>query len=724
MLTSRTARSKSICLVLTVLAAGVTLVAMVAPAAGANSPLGAARARGSAAPGRAHAAAAPAADCQPFSGKPCLLPFPDNLFTRRDRSTPTGLRLHLPASAMPVNAQGQRVAVAQYDRNDGFSPGSAIVVHVPGLDNPGAFARTHAVTLQNMSRGYAGPQPIVVIDEHTGHRQLIWSELDANASTPQDTNLLIHPGKNFGEGHTYVVALRRLRNSRGKLIAAPGWFARLRDGRRLLRAERSQRKRYDRIFASLERAGISRSGLYEAWDFTVASTRSLTSRMLAIRNNAFAQLGDDNLADGQVQGRAPAFAVTSVTTLGPQIRDVQGTFQVPCYLITCGPTATTGFHYSSSGPDALPTQIGGNVATALFECIIPSSAGNPTPARISLYGHGLLGSRTEVHAGNVQDMAIEHNMVFCATDWWGLAAGDTAYDITALKDLNNFPATVDRLQQGVLNTLYLGRLMLNPRGFASNPAFKVGLPEPVDIIPPGPSRPAIDTSHLYYDGNSQGGIMGGMTTAVAPDFRRAVLGVSGMDYANVLVQRSTDFAPFGQILSGSYTDESMGPVILDLMQQLWDRGDPDGYAQQMTSRPLPDTPSHAVLMQIAYGDHQVSMYAAAVEARTIGASAHEPALDLDTNRARDRNLFFGIPGIARYPFGGSAIVIWDSGPGRVQPPPLANLAPADTATNNDPHEDVRNTQAARAQKSDFLAPNGSVVDVCAGKPCHTDAYTP
>jgi hypothetical protein len=197
-----------------------------------------------------------------------------------------------------------------------------------------------------------------------------------------------------------------------------------------------------------------------------------------------------------------------------------------------------------------------------------------------------------------------------------------------------------------------------------------------------------------------------------------------MNYGNLLVQRSTDFAPFGQLLFGSYKDKSLDPVILDLMQQLWDRGDPDGYAQQMTSHPLPDTPSHTVLMQIAYGDHQVSMYSAATEARTIGASAHEPALDLSTNRGRDRNLFFGIPKIGHYPFGGSAIVIWDSGPGRVQPPPLANLAPQDTATNNDPHEDVRSTKAARTQKSDFLAPSGSVMDVCGGKPCHTDAYTP
>jgi hypothetical protein len=672
------------------------------------------------------AIAAPAADCQPYAGKPCLLPFPSNLFTKRDRSTTTGLRVRLPAKAMPANTDGRRIAVGQLNRNDGFSPGSTVIVHVPGLDNAAAFKRTGSAALSNMARYAGGRQPIVIADEQTGKRQLIWSELDANATRPRDTNLLIHPGKNFIEGHTYAVALRNLRNSRGKLISAPRWFRRLRDGRRLLTEERPQSRRYARIFKALKRAGIARSNLYEAWDFTVASRQGLTSRMLTIRNNAFAQLGDRNLADNRVQGRAPAFTVSSVSQLGPQVRAVKGSYQVPCYLATCGPTATTGFHYSSSKSNALPAQIKSNVATAQFECIIPSSAGNPAPARISLYGHGLLGSRDEVEAGNVQAMATEHNMVFCATDWWGLASGDTAYDVTALQDLNKFPALVDRLQQGVLNTLYLGRLMLNPRGLAANAAFRTGLPPlPIVVPPPLPiSRARIDTSHLHYDGNSQGGIMGGMTTAVAPDFRHAALGVTGMDYANVLVQRSTDFAPFGQILFTHYTDKSMSPVILDLMQQLWDRGDPDGYAQQMTSKPLPDTPSHTVLMQVAYGDHQVSMYSAAIEARTVGASAHQPALDLNTNRSRDRNLFFAIPAIRRYPIGGSAIVIWDSGPGRVQPPPLPNLAPMDSAVNHDPHEDVRNTKAARVQKSDFLQADGKVVDVCGGKPCHTDVYTP
>ena len=157
----------------------------------------------------------PAADCQPFGGRPCLLPFPNNLYTRADRSSQTGLRLNLPAGAMPVNASGQRESVAPFDRADGFSPGSAAILHVPGLDNAQAFARTGAAGVLDMASSLRKNQPIVIVDEQTGRRQLIWSELDANATTPQTTNLLIHGATAFADGHTYIVALRNLRTAPG-----------------------------------------------------------------------------------------------------------------------------------------------------------------------------------------------------------------------------------------------------------------------------------------------------------------------------------------------------------------------------------------------------------------------------------------------------------------------------------------------------------------------------
>jgi hypothetical protein len=296
----------------------------------------------------------PAADCQPYGGKPCLLPFPDNRLTTSDKASVTGLRVQLPATAMPVNAQGARVSPGPYDGSDGFSPGSAIVVHISGLDSAAALKRTGAVPLTDMSRYRAKRAPIVVIDQATGPRRLIWAEMDANAKGAANTDLLIHPGKNFIEGHTYVVALRFLKTAAGKAIQSPPWFAHLRDGARLSGAVRGARGRYRTIFKALKRAKTATdASLYEAWSFTVASRQSLTGRMLAIRNNAFAQLGDSNLADSVAQGSAPSFAVTDTKPLtsstGAALTQVDGTFQVPCYLTVCGPSTQPGFHYGSAG---------------------------------------------------------------------------------------------------------------------------------------------------------------------------------------------------------------------------------------------------------------------------------------------------------------------------------------------------------------------------------------
>ena len=416
----------------------------------------------------------PAAACQPFGGRPCLLPFPNNLFTRPDHSSRTGLRVNLPAAAMPINTSGQRVSVAPYDRADGFSPGSAAILHVPGLDNAAAFARTGAAGVLDMAKSRGKNQPIVIIDEQTGRRQLVWSELDANAKTPQTTDLLIHGGKDFVDGHTYVVALRNLRTAAGHVISAPKWFERLRDDRPLPRNQRSQRARYARIFAALARAGVRRSNLYEAWDFTVASRQNITGRLLSIRDNAFAQLGDTKLADGKVQGGAPSYTITSTKTLSPQLNAVVGTFDVPCYLIQCGTTATTGFHYSSHKPDAAPTQAPGNVAVAPFECIIPAvPAAQPRPAsRYTATGCSATTRRSRT-AGRGARHPVQHGRLrdrLVGADRRGRAVRGSGGGEPE-------PVPGDRRPpgSGVLNTLFLGRLMISPQGFASNPDFQVGV---------------------------------------------------------------------------------------------------------------------------------------------------------------------------------------------------------------------------------------------------------
>jgi hypothetical protein len=651
--------------------------------------------------------------CRPYRPAPCLLPFPNDLMTVKDR-TPTGRRVNLPAAAMPVNTKGVAIANGDYDRADGFSPGGTIIARVPGLDTPQAFRKSHIVSNWNPGASFAPKQPVLLIDEANAKRRLIWAELDAHAPNPASTNLIIHAGRNLRERHHYIVVLRNLRNADGKLLRPPHWFKVLRRQRGGgSPALRRDVPRYTRIFRVLKRAGVRKPGLYMAWDFTVASRKSLTGRLLSIRNGAFRRLGDSNLSDGVVQGAAPAFHVDKVEDFTPEeddriARTVTGTFTVPCYLDQAGCPPGSRFHYASADPDARPAALPGNTIQAPFICNIPRAALD-SPARPSLYGHGLLGGPDEINAGNVKDMSQEHDMIFCGTTWAGMAEEDIPNVIGVLGDLNRFPTVADRLQQGVLDFLYLGRLMIHSQGFVSNPAFQPG------------GKTVIDTSHLYYDGNSQGGIEGGITTAVAPDFTHAVLGVSGMDYGGLLLQRSKDWPTYEKFIAAAYPDPSERPLLLDLIQQLWDRGEPDGYAGHMTTDPLPNTPAHTVLMQIAFGDFQVSDFAAEIEARTIGAHVYRPALDAGRWPGKNNRAARYIPPIKSFPFDGSALVYWDSGPGHTGQPPLSNLPPS---IGEDPHENPRATKAARAQKSAFLEPDGKVIDVCGGRPCHTDVFTP
>jgi hypothetical protein len=651
------------------------------------------------APGASARSAATA--CDAFASRACLMPFPNDMnLTVRDKKSPTGRRVHLPAKAMPANKSGKRISTGDYNRQDGFSPGQTIIVNVKGLHTQKAFNRSKLVPLEDLGQSFAKRAGVVVINAKTRKRQLIYAELDANAKSASQRMLLIHPGKNFDEGARYIVALRGLRTASGKKIKPSKGFAALKRGKGAKRL----RKRYKGIFKTLKRAGIAKGNLTLAWDFTIASERGLTGRMLKIRNDAFAQLGDTNLADGKVEGSAPKYTITSVVdNPDPQIlRRISGTFTVPCYLNVQGCPPGARFHYSSKAKDALPTQLPGNTQTAKFECAIPVAA-LTGPAHAALYGHGLLGGPDEIDGANVKAMSQEHDFAFCATAWSGMADEDVPNAVKLLGNLAGFSSLADRNQQGFLNQMYLGRLFIHPQGLTADPAFK-GL---------------VDPSRLYYDGNSQGGILGTALTAMAPDFTRAVLGVPGINFS-VLLTRSSNWDVYGQAFNPAYPKQADRPLILSLINLLWDRGEGDGWAHHVTTDPPAGTPAHRVLMHAAVGDFQVTTYQADVLARTIGARIHQPAFL--PNRSLERVPAFGIPAIKQYPFAGSALVYWDNGPVRADgstgngQEPLENTPPRE---GKDPHGAPRATPAARDQKSRFLL-TGSVVDVCGGAPCTTD----
>jgi hypothetical protein len=649
----------------------------------------------------------------------CMLPFPDDYYTKADPTSPTGRRIDFRELATPTNAANQHIEVAPYNAGDGFSPGSVITLKIPRIETTADVAATRAVPINHLVHYKDANAPVVVIDTSTGQRWPIWVEIDSTVKA-EKANLEIHPSVNFTSGDRYIVALRNLKNAKKEHLQAPQGFRYYRDNLPSSEEKVNERRpHFEEIFSKLGAAGIERSSLYLAWDFTVASDENNTGRELSMRNAAFAALGDNNLADGVVEGTSPTFTVTKVENEpnpGQIARRVKGTVVVPCFLFpSCAPGGTMVLDLEGK-----PIQNG--VWPANFDCIIPVAAttGAGQSGRPSLYGHGLFGSAGEVASGPQRSLSQGHDIVHCATDEIGMSETDIPSVVQALQNLSSFPKITDRLQQGLLDELYLGRAMISPSGFTTNEAFHQ------DGTPATPS--VLNISHLYYNGNSQGGIMGGALTAVSPDFTRASLGVPAMNYS-VLLPRSVDFDTFAGILYPNYPDEEARPLVFDMMQLLWDRGEPNGYAARMTSNPLPDTPAHQVLLDVAFGDHQVSDYQADVEARTIGASAHRPVLF--DGRWPQTNLIWNAPTIRPYPYTGSAIYYWDGGPIRespsgtgkfvgTEPPPYENLP---NRSGEDPHSLPRATPAEQQLVSDFFEGAIQRSDRCNNGPCYSGSFT-
>ncbi|MDQ2700921.1 MAG: hypothetical protein M3Y23_06290, partial [Actinomycetota bacterium] len=695
------------------------------------------------------------------------------------------------------------------NRADGFSVGNLITTKIPEVDTPAAFNNSGIVPITEIA-AYSNPNaPVMVIDAETGVPHPIWAELDSvptskpvnqlvpgqapipipggsvndDPTNTGDVNLIIRAAENYSPGKRYIVVLRNLKNASNNPVEAAAPFKQCRDdaagitdAELLYRCNQLQ----DKVFPVLEQNGISKNGLYMAWDFTVASDKSTTGRATTIRDDAFAKLGgggDTNLADRVISGSSPdinvvAYCDRTDVVPGPapakcgnnypglggynpanpqspspgadEQRTVTGFIEnVPCYLDQDGCPTGAQFSFDSNNQLIVDT---GNTVDVPFICSIPKSitdGGQVNPGGTGVYGHGLLGSLNQVRSGgSTREIGNENNSVWCGTNWDGFSTADFGTVAASLKDLSNFNKLTDRMQQGFVNFMMIQRAMVHPDGMADEPAFTLDH----DGTTPITEGSAIDTSagagtRGYYHGISQGGIMGGALLALSPDADNGVLGVPGINYSTLLA-RSVDFDDYangvientylpGVGLYDNYTNQAELPVIFSVMQLLWDRGEGNGYTHTMNpdNPPMPNTPPHNALYGVAIGDHQVANITAEVAARTIGAGRYSPTLEPGRHWDFD---YFGIPGFGTsQPANNSALVYYDGGPDGFagtrgngsDVPPNENVPPRpEWGYGGDPHSYPRHSVDGISQAADFLDYQG--VTPCTGVTyCYANGWT-
>ena len=604
-------------------------------------------------------------DCDPLVPTYCSAPFPNDFWLREDPTTETGRVVQFGSTTLPKPRRGDYPDPTPWTTLDGFSPFPQITAHFPGLDLDLTGVPSHT----DFSASVADDSPTLLLDAETLEVVAHFGEVDANTDNDDRRLFIMYPAARLQGNHRYIVAMRHFVDSLGDDIRPSAAFAALRDDNLTTDPDvEGRRDRYEDIFERLEMVGWDRQDLTLAWDFHTGSDHNLTKWAVAMRDDALARVGDH-----------PTFHREKVEDNYDDhiARKITGWLKVPLYVDQARPNASIVLDESG-----MPVFDGWGYTHVTI--LIPRSlVDNGEAGRIVQYGHGLFGSQGEVESGYLREQADRYGYVMAATDWWGMQWADVPATIRILNgNIDQFHVLPERCLQGFVNQLLVMRLMMS---LADDE-----LTQPLGV-------PTINPELRNYYGNSQGGILGGVYMALSTDVERGVLGVGGASYS-LLLMRSKDFDFYEEVMRRSYPDPMDVIQVIGLIQLLWDRADPIAYLPNLTEDPLPNTPSHRVIQQIALQDAQVSNLSSRVFARSIGAYAITPTTR-DVYGLEER-----APGFSD----GNGYYEWDFG---IEEAPVENVPP----TGEDTHEKSRRELSAQDQMFDFFE-TGVINHYCEG-PC-------
>ena len=359
----------------------------------------------------------------------CMLPFPDDYYTRRDPTSATGRRIDFKTEGMPANVYGQHIEAAPYNASDGFSPGSVILVKIPGIESAADVAAMGATPINHLGQLHRTNAPVVVIDAQTGKRWPIWTEIDSTANDPSKATARDPPG---GQLHLRPPLHRRPAQpqERGRQEARSAGRLPLLPRRSSVQTGPDQRPApaaSKSIFSKLKKAGIHRGkplpglGLHRRQRQEQRPPRALDAKQRlrpARRHQPRRRHSAGRLAD------LPRDERRKRTRPGPDRTPRQGHVRRPLLPV---PELRARRHVAARTRTKRPIQNG--TWTANFDCIIPDSAA-PAPAggaAVALRARPLR-RRLRGRLVAAADLSEAHDIVQCATDEIGMSESDHAGD--------------------------------------------------------------------------------------------------------------------------------------------------------------------------------------------------------------------------------------------------------------------------------------------------------
>lgn len=483
------------------------------------------------------------AECDSQDGTKCLLPWPNNTFTVKDVSSPTGLRVSIQRRVLP-----NPDSPAPLNRLDGFSVIGGLAVGFPGAitvrtdPRPATAMRLFRAT---PGEGYGDEVPLrLAVTKESAASLLVGSPLRPMAYSTDYVAVVLDEVTGFE-------APKRVKVSLGLERAVT-------DEEQQLAAYHAPTR------ALLAKVGVEPARVLRVWDFTTRSAQSVRAPFEAMRAASIAA----------AKGGGLTVTVDRTTPAARGALEVRGFIDgLPAFTSPTGELAT----------DAAGLPISTGTHRAPFRVVLPPAT---KPYPLVVFGHGT--------GGTVNDDTFDADIVAAGAAKLNLEyAGWT--ESTVLETLvgldhrfTGSERSTGRLLQSLADASAietslegaLGDVLAQARlGTEANPAAGV----------------RSDPSKRVYAGGSLGGTLGFVHTLTEPSLRAGVLNVPGAGWTH-FVTTSAPFTTLDELFATTTPSAIDRALSVVMTQSSWDPV--DGAAWAATGI----RPDLVLLLQESMGD--------------------------------------------------------------------------------------------------------------------------
>lgn len=498
--------------------------------------------------------------CNPVSYKTCALPWPSNFFTRPDASRSTGVRVNIPRESIreellldvPRSLDVQRI----FNTSDGFSAASAVIFELDQQPDPQALPAD-------------GGELVGAWDLDTGERIPVRAQINLYARSNKvsaPANILeVFPRSRWRFGARIVVAVSSSLSSRsGQSFSTSTGFARV-----LSEPSEAARLGYTDALSLLESRGWVRERLLSATVFTTRSEASATLPMRGLMTQA-------------LESPHPIRNVqTFYQAVGPIAAYVKGEVQVLDFR------NADGLVEYERTPAAKWLR---------FRLSLPRNTGGK-PVPVALFGHGIT---------VVKETDVTVSLTNARKGFATLSIDQPNHGTRSRED--------GGYVLNLMSTPHVGRLLgmmaQSPVDFmslyqAARTSFAA-----LDVLPrnrhtgPGDGIPDLDTSNIYYQGTSLGGVLGTTFVSLAPELRGAFLHVTGVGITSIL-SNSTLWMPLFSRLEPRKADGAEALLLRAAIQHEIDYGDSINFVHYLREPPA-GVNTKPVAITIVKGDRIVT----------------------------------------------------------------------------------------------------------------------